>query len=84
MRPDPTAGNITQVESTARSSAHSVNIGFNMNHPWHRTFLFVNYGIGRWMNDTDGAFGLPADNFDLAAEWGASPMDVRHRVTGMF
>jgi hypothetical protein len=55
-----------------------------MNLPWHRTFLFVNYGLGRLRNDTDGPFSLPADNFDLAAEWGPAATDVQHRLTGMF
>ena len=83
-RPDPTAGNITQVESTGKSEGHAVNVGFNMNLPWHRTFLFLNYGFGQLRNDTDGPFSLPADNFNLAAEWGPSPMDVQQRLTGMF
>jgi hypothetical protein len=83
-RPDPTVGNITQVESTGKSSGHVVNVGFNLNLPWHRLFLFVNYGVGQLRNDTDGPFSLPADNFNLAAEWGPAPMDVQQRVTGLF
>jgi len=83
-RPDPTVGNVTQVESTARSRAHMINTGFNMNLPWHRTFLFVNYGFANAMNDTDGPFSLPANSLDPGAEWGPSPTDVRHRVSGMF
>jgi carboxypeptidase family protein len=84
MRPDPNAGNITQIESSGRAEAQFVNAGLNMNLPWHRTFMFVNYGIGKAMNDTDSAFSLPANSLDLAAEWGPSAMDVRHRVSGMF
>lgn len=83
-RPDPTAGNITQVESTARSAGHMVNVGVNMNLPWHRTFMFVNYTWARMRNEADGAFSLPADNFDLAPEWGPSMMDMPHRLSGMF
>jgi hypothetical protein len=83
-RPDPTAGNITQVESTARSAGHMVNLGLNMNLPWHRTFMFVNYTWSRMRNEADGPFSLPANNFDLAAEWGPSLMDVPHRLSGMF
>jgi hypothetical protein len=84
LRPDPDAGNVTQVESTGRSAGHMVNVGMNMNMPWHRTFMFVNYTFAKLRNDTDGPFGLPADNFDVSAEWGPSPMDIPHRVTGMF
>jgi len=82
-RPNPAAGNINQIESTGRSSGHMVHAGFNMNLPWHRTFMFVNYTWARMRNDTDGPFSLPADNRDLAAEWGPSPMDMTHRLTGM-
>ena len=77
-------GNVTQIESTARSQAQVVNTGFNLNLPWHRTFLFVNYSLAKAMNDTDGAFSLPVDNFDPGAEWGPAQTDVRHRLSGMF
>ena len=83
-RPDPAAGNITQVESTGRSEAHMVSTGFTLNLPWHRTLLFANYTFGRAFNDTDGAFSLPADSFNPSAEWGPALNDVRHRVSGMF
>jgi hypothetical protein len=83
-RPDPTAGNITRVESTARSEGHVINAGVNLNLPWHRTFLFVNYALARFDNDTDGPFSVPANSFDPAAEWGPSQQDIRHRVSGMF
>jgi hypothetical protein len=83
-RPDPNWGNVTQVESTGRSEAHMVHTGFNINLPWHRTFLFVNYTLAQAKNDTDGAFSLPADSFDPGAEWGPAPNDVRHRVSSMF
>jgi hypothetical protein len=83
-RPDPNWGNVTQIESTARSQGHFINTGFNLNLPWHRTFFFVNYSLAKAMNDTDGAFSLPVDSFDPGAEWGPAPTDVRHRVSGMF
>jgi hypothetical protein len=83
-RPDPAWGNITQIESSARSRAHLVNAGFNVNLPWHRTFLFVNYSLAKAMNDTDGGFSLPVDSFDPGAEWGPAASDVRHRLSGMF
>jgi hypothetical protein len=83
-RPDPTSGNVTQVESTARSSGQMLNVGLNMNLPWHRTFLFVNYTWARMRNEADGPFSLPANNFDLTSEWGPSMMDIPHRLAGMF
>lgn len=83
VRPDPAAGVVTQVESTARSATHMLHTGLNLNLPWHRTSLFLNYTLGRAMNESDGPFSLPADNHDLRAEWGPSPMDARHRASAM-
>ena len=83
-RPDPAWGNVTQIESAGRSQAQAVNAGFNLNLPWHRTFLFVNYALMKAKNDTDGAFSLPVNNFDPGAEWGPALTDVRHRLSGMF
>jgi hypothetical protein len=82
-RPHPAAGNTTQVESTARSATHMVHTNLSLNLPWHRANLFVNYTLGRARNDSDGPFSLPANNFDLAAEWGPGPFDVRHRASGL-
>ena len=61
-----------------------VNTGFNINLPWHRTFLFVNYTLAQAENDTDGGFSLPVNSFDASAEWGPTQTDVRHRVSSMF
>jgi hypothetical protein len=83
-RPDPSSGTVTQVESTARSSTHMLHTGFNLNLPWHRTFLFFNYTLGHAMNESDGPFSLPADNLNLRAEWGPTPYDARHRASAMF
>jgi hypothetical protein len=84
VRPDPSVGNVTQIESSGRSASQFVNVGLNMNLPWHRTFMFANYGIGRAQNDTDGPFSLPANSLDLAAEWGPSAADIRQRFSGVF
>ena len=73
VRPDPSLGNITQVESTARLRVDSITAGLNFNIPKRRTFLFANYQFNRQLSDADGAFSLPADSYDLAAEWGGSP-----------
>jgi hypothetical protein len=83
-RPDPSSGTVTQVESTARSSMHMLHTGLNLNLPWHRTFLFLNYTLGHAMNESDSPFSLPADNQNLRAEWGPTPYDARHRTSAMF
>jgi hypothetical protein len=49
-----------------------------------RAFWFVNYTLGRTVNDADGAFALPADNYDLRGERGPAATDIRHRFFAMF
>ena len=78
VRPDPALGNVTAVESTARLEIDSVNVGMNFNHPKTRTFMFANYAYNNQRNDADGAFSLPADSYDLAAEWGRASFIPRH------
>ena len=56
----------------------SINVGLNFNLPARRTFLFANYAWNRQRNDADGAFSLPADSYDLAAEWGRAAGVPRH------
>jgi hypothetical protein len=77
-RPNPALGNVTAVESTARLESDSINIGMNFNIPARRTFLFANYSYNRQRNDADGPFSLPADNYNLAAEWGRAGGVPRH------
>ena len=82
-RPDPDIGNITQVESTARSTVDGLNINLNFQQPEKHFFAAVGYFLSRIRNESDGPFGLPANNFDLGAERGPGAGDIRHRVFGM-
>jgi hypothetical protein len=82
-RPDPEAGNITQIESTAESRSRNLGVNLNASSPQRRMFTFLNYTWGFARNEADGALSLPADNYNLDAEWGPSPLDVRHRFMGM-
>ena len=81
VRPDPSKGNINQLESTGKSFSKNVGIGFRANVPraWNLN-VFGNYTLGWNHNDSDGAFGTPSNNYDLASDWGRSPQDTRHRV----
>src|SRR5690606_15575735 len=45
-------------------------------------FAMTRYRYAREMNDADGPLALPMDSSNLAAEWGPSAGDVRHRVFG--
>ena len=76
VRPDPTRGNVNQLESTGTSSNHTFRVGFR------QRFSFLNlngnYNFNSNYDDTAGGwFDLPADNFDLDSEWGRS--GARHR-----
>ncbi len=80
VRPDPTVGNIYQLESTGFSRSSNYTIGFRqtMRNRWNLN-LFGNYTLGWSRNDTDGPFGTPMNNYALRSEWGRSPEDTRHR-----
>jgi Carboxypeptidase regulatory-like domain/TonB dependent receptor len=77
VRPDPTRGNIYQLESSGLSTFRGVTLGYrtvfrnNVN-------MFVNYTYSTSYNDTDGPFSLPANNYDLRSEWGRSPDNQKH------
>lgn len=78
-RPDPAFGNITEVEATGGERRHMVHAGLSYVVPAKRTFAFLNYSLNHIENDSNGAFGLPADSHDLDAEWGPAPMP-RHSL----
>ena len=84
VRPDPTAGNITQVESTGEMRGQTFVVGTNFQIPQRRVMLFANYAWLKQESNADGPFGLPANNHDLAAEWGPVAGVARHNVSGMF
>ena len=84
VRPDPGAGNITQVESTAQMRGQTLVAGLNFQVPTRRIMLFANYAWLKQESDADGPFSLPADSYDLAGEWGPVTGVPRHSVSGMF
>ncbi|MCC7415742.1 MAG: carboxypeptidase regulatory-like domain-containing protein [Acidobacteria bacterium] len=81
VRPDLAVRNITQIESTARSLANSLDLQLSLTHRPRRFTATLGYTLGEAWNDSDGALALPPDSFDLAGEWGPSRQDVRHRVS---
>jgi len=67
-RPDPSQGNILELRSTGRETRQEIGLSVQQ-----RLRLFTVSGNYQWtheMNDSQGAFSLPADNYDLAADWG--------------
>ncbi len=90
IRPDATAREIIQIESTGAMRSNSVQVTFN-----RKGVAFDGaavYTYARTENDTPGtnaggslAFVLPVNNYDPGAEWGRADFDVRHRfnLTGL-
>ena len=83
VRPDPAAGNITQVESTGNMRGQTFFAGMNFQIPARRIMLFANYAWLEQEADSDGAFGLPANSYDPGNEWGPVAGVPRHSVSAM-
>lgn len=77
-RPDPDAGNVIQLESTARSFSHTLDLTLN-NGANRRLSWMISYTLLNRTSETDGPLSLPADNFNLRAERAPSNDDRRHR-----
>ena len=83
-RPDPTVGNVTEVQSTAEMRNQMFVTGLNFSIPARRMFLFANYAWMKQESNHDGPFALPANNYDLSGEWGPVVGVPRHNLSGMF
>ena len=81
LRPDPTRGNINQLESGGLSSNHNLRFGFrqrfsavNLNGSYTFSSNFSNVsgggGFGGFGGGGGGRNSGPADNYDLNSEWG--------------
>lgn len=81
-RPDPSAGTITEIQSTASSWFDALSVGLNFSRPEQRIFVAANYQLARSVNETDSPFSLAADARNLAAERGPAMFDARHRLMG--
>lgn len=75
LRPDPTAGNIYQFETSGVQTSQQMIISF-------RTFfsqsltLFSNYRLGKTEGNSDG--GFPSYSYDVNLDEGSSSRDRRH------
>ncbi|MGH9847568.1 MAG: hypothetical protein ACREEM_53440, partial [Blastocatellia bacterium] len=78
--PDPTKGFVYQVESSGLSETNRLQFGFSRR--MGRLVTFGNYSLS-WIKSN--ADGIPADNYNLALEWGRANFDSRHNFsTGGF
>lgn len=83
VRPDPSAGTITQIESTGRMANDRLTVSANYRVPARNIFFNVGYTLSDVKNHANNATSLPANSHDPDAEWGPSAQDIRHRVFTM-
>jgi len=81
-RPDPTTGNVTNIESSAYTSVQRLMIGVGPGKFVNGFFWNVNYIYMRSTNEADSPFSLPSNNFNLRADRGPSANDFHHLVSG--
>jgi len=79
-RPDPSQGNILQLESTGLSTFKGLTIGLRQRLT-PTLNIFTSYTFSSSFRDTDGAFSLPANNYDLRGEWGPSSDNQRNHFS---
>ncbi len=80
--PNPEYARITQIESTGERRSTGLDASLRANSESGLSSGFLRYRYTRTFDDGDGALSLPADSNDLAAEWGPSSWDIRHRIYG--
>lgn len=67
-RPDPTRGDLHQLESSASSRYNGFS--FRLDRRFSRSFsVMTNYTLSYTNNDADSPQSLPANNYDLRGEW---------------
>ena len=70
-----------EIESTARSTRHLIDARLNlMPSPTAKLGFFVGYLWQSARNEANGALSMPADEHNLAAEWGRAANGAEHRV----
>jgi hypothetical protein len=85
VRPDPTAGNVTQIESNGRRASDRINAFMLLRYPRVRGLMGnVGYQYANNRNFADSPLSLPADSANPDADWGPAATDIRHRVFVMF
>jgi carboxypeptidase family protein len=80
VRPDPSAGTVTQIESDGRMASDRLTLNANYRIPQRNIFFNVGYTLANVKNHANNATSLPANSRDPDAEWGPSSQDIRHRM----
>lgn len=79
VHPLGNVGNIYQIESSASSKFNGLLMRFDRRFG-SKFMVFSNYTLSWTNSDADGPQSLPADNYNLASEWGRAATDRRHSV----
>jgi hypothetical protein len=87
LRPDPSLRNVLEFRSDGMMRSHAVTFTYR-GHVGPHFKATAQYTLARTRNDVPGAgaesgadsLRLPADNYDLANEYGRADFDRRHRV----
>ncbi|MCC7180239.1 MAG: carboxypeptidase regulatory-like domain-containing protein [Acidobacteria bacterium] len=80
VRPDPAAGNVSEIQSTGRRASDRLTVGVNARHERLRLFSNVMYQLQSSRNYADSATSLPSDSTNPDVDWGPSAQDIRHRL----
>ena len=80
VRPDSTAGNITEIGSTGERAADRITVAMMLRVPNRRIMGNVMYQYANARNHADSPVALPSESTNPDADWGPSSMDIRHRV----
>ena len=80
VRPDPAAGNITEIQSSGKRASDRATVALNMRYAPRRILGMVQYQLGSSRNYADGATSIPSDSLHPNLDWGPAAQDVRHRV----
>jgi len=85
VRPDPSSGIVTEIQSTGHSISNRVTFQTRYQLPNQRGMLQVAYQLGNAKSDFSGATSLPSSSLHPELDWGPSGQDVRHQgqVGGM-
>jgi hypothetical protein len=75
---DPSKGNIFQLESSATSTFKGLSFGYRTR--IKAANFNINYTYSTSYSDSDGAFSLPADNYNLHNEWGRDPNNQKNHL----
>jgi hypothetical protein len=84
VRPDETAGNISEIQSSGRRASDRLTVGINARSQRLRMFSNVMYQLQSSRNFADSATSLPSDSTNPDVDWGPSAQDLRHRLFVMF